>query len=199
MKQLNYKPIILIIVALILGFSLVRQWRLQEKVAVALSPSENQTLANEVAQLYRQNQKLRKENSNFKDEKLKLTESAAGKENSAVILDESIAKLKVVSAAYPVFGEGVKVWVSHYLALTQLVDLINAIRNSGAEALTINGKRIGPTPSVDQFAGGNYFELEIIGDQDILAEALSRQGGILEQLGMGSVEKADYLVLPAIE
>lgn len=189
--------IVLVLFAILLGFLIMRQIVVQKDVKTALSAPENQLLSQEVAQLYRQSEKLRKENSELKEEKLKLTESMAGREEANQIADETIAKLKVVSAEYPISGEGVKVWINHYLALTQLVDLINAVRNSGAEALTINGKRMGPKTAFDQAAESYY--LEIIGNKDILAEALSRQGGILEQIGMGNVEKANYLVLPAVD
>lgn len=189
--------IVLVLFAILLGFLVMRQIVVQKDVKTALSAPENQLLSQEVAQLYRQSEKLRKENSELKEEKLKLTESMAGREEANQIADETIAKLKVVSAEYPISGEGVKVWINHYLALTQLVDLINAVRNSGAEALTINGKRMGPKTAFDQAAESYY--LEIIGNKDILAEALSRQGGILEQIGMGNVEKTNYLVLPAVD
>ncbi len=195
--ETKIKNFLLIVVAVLLGFLVVRQFLAQSRVKEALSIDENRRLAQEVAQLYRQNQQLRKENSQLKEEKLRLTELITGREETTRVVDETIAKLKVISGEYTVAGEGVRVRINHYLALTQLVDLVNAIRNSGAEAISLNGQRIGPRTPLSATAE-NYL-LEIIGDKEILAEALSRKGGILEQLGMGEVEKVNLLVLPAID
>lgn len=91
---------------------------------------------------------------------------------------------------------------------TDVLSVINELKNAGAEAISINGQRIVPTTSIS--CGGNIidingekvgapFEIKAIGLPEQLA-ALSRQGGYLEILKDASVgvelKKSNSITIP---
>lgn len=91
---------------------------------------------------------------------------------------------------------------------TDVLSVINELKNAGAEAISINDQRIAPTTSIS--CGGNIidingekvgapFEIKAIGLPEQLA-ALSRQGGYLEILKEASVgvdlKKSNNITIP---
>ena len=79
------------------------------------------------------------------------------------------------------------------------MDFLNALRNIGAEAIVINEKRIGPATGIGENTFSLPYRFQALGNKDILYEALTRRGGIIEQIGQGKVEKKDNLLLPAVK
>ena len=82
--------------------------------------------------------------------------------------------------------------ISNYLIHdTDLLTLVNELKNAGAEAISINSERI--TNSTSITCDGNVilingnkvsspFEIKVIGSQEALLGAIQRPGGFLEEL-----------------
>lgn len=97
-------------------------------------------------------------------------------------------------------------YVLHYIDLIQVV---NALKNAGAEAISINGQRIvsttaivciGNVISINGEKVANPFEIKAIGDQEKLYGGITMLGGyvgILQNYGLvRSVEKQENIEIP---
>ena len=93
-------------------------------------------------------------------------------------------------------GPGVSVSFNYRLDKTQLIDLVNALRNSGAEAIAINGKRVLTETAMQGFEGEQDYLIEVIGESEVLHDALTRPGGIFDIVAPGEAKKSEKLTLP---
>lgn len=97
-------------------------------------------------------------------------------------------------------------YVLHYIDLIQVV---NALKNAGAEAISINGQRIVSTSSIVCIGNvisingekvANPFEIKAVGDQEKLYGGITMLGGyigILQKYGLvKSVEKQENIEIP---
>jgi len=188
----------LIALAVVLGTIVGRQITIQKKVQNALDPDTTESVAIEVSQLIKENQELRRKRNLLAEERTKLKNLYSDRSEAVDTVEANIDKYKVVAGVTEVTGPGVILTVDHELALTQLVDLINAIRNSGAETMALNERRIVATSSFGNDDLGTYFKFEIVGDKAVLSDALMRKGGILDQITNGKVEESDGLTLAPV-
>ncbi|HKM38966.1 MAG TPA: DUF881 domain-containing protein [bacterium] len=91
-----------------------------------------------------------------------------------------------------------------------LLKLVNELKASGAEAITVNGQRViaateircaGPTISVNNTRISPPYAVEAIGDPAALESALKMRGGIIETMQFWGIqvqiEKKEQLLLPA--
>jgi uncharacterized protein YlxW (UPF0749 family) len=114
-----------------------------------------------------------------------------GKETPAG-LTELVAELnrvKVLNGMVAVTGPGVELLVDGPLTALDLQDLINELRNAGAEAIALNGNRLVVNSVVTVAGGGQIavdgqpidrpYRFEAIGDPDTIETALIRGGGLL--------------------
>lgn len=143
---------------------------------------------------------------------------------SDVKTQEKIKKYEIILGLTKVQGEGVTITVadnneqkdnssfasinnSNYLVHDgNLVAIINELKIAGAEAISINGKRIVNSTSINcagnviQINGekvGSPFVINAIGDKDLLYGELTKNGGTLYKLKkygvLTSIKKADSI------
>jgi uncharacterized protein YlxW (UPF0749 family) len=125
-----------------------------------------------------------------------------------------VNNLRIANGMIKVSGPGVQVVVSGPISVLDLHDLINELRNAGAEAMALNGRRLvawsaistdGERVTVDGTPVEAPYRLEAIGDASTLEVALNRPGGLvylLQQAGASvsvSVEQLDKLTLSVYE
>ena len=111
-------------------------------------------------------------------------------------------------------GPGVEVTVAGPLPGDGVEDLLNELRNAGAEAIAVGDVRIVPGAVVAGAGGaltlgerplGNPVHIRAIGPPSILAGSLTRAGGPIAQLGarfpevLIKVEALDSIDLPATD
>ncbi len=140
------------------------------------------------------------------------------KQNDAV--DEGLgASLGTASALRRAYGPGVQVTVTEAVTTGQnpavrdleLRAVVNSLWRAGAEAIAINGQRIGPQTNirlagaavlVNLHAVSSPYVVEAIGDPDALSAALQGDGAVLDlsrRSGVAvSVSPASALALPAL-
>jgi len=186
------KNLILIgLVGIILGFFVAQQFYLHKKITETIQPENEKNLALEVTELIKTNRDLEKEVEDLNDQHNKLVESADDVKTANVTLEENLTKYEIVLGLSEVYGEGVELVFDSKVSSTQLIDLLNAIKNIGADAIQINDARVVPTTSIT----GGFFDpplkIKIIGEKRLLSESLTRKGGILEQIGYGKVTELD--------
>lgn len=186
------------ITCLALGYILVRQFYLQQIVIKVTQPETGSSMALEVTELIKTNDKLRKEIDNLNGQLSKLGKSTVDLQAANEALNENLEHYKIVLGLTKVKGSGVEITFPQKIESTQLIDLINAIKNIGVEAIAINNNRFGPYTSIESGVFYPPTVISVIGDQELLNDSLIRPGGIIEQIGNGEIEKKDNLKLKSI-
>lgn len=195
----NRKNIAILIGAcLILGFILSRQFFLHKRVKIETQPEQESELAIEVSELIKGNKELILERNKLTDQYSLIHKSSEDQKSTLVSLQNSIEQYNIILGLVPVNGPGVTIQFDEMLDTTQLTDFMNALRNIGAEAISINGRRITPATGWDIKTFSAPYKIQAIGNANLLKESLERRGGIMENLGFsGTVIEEKKLNLAA--
>jgi len=188
-----------IIVVVVLGLLLSLQNKASFALRKALDPQSQEQLSLVVALSFEDNRKLQDQLKQTQEEIGKLKTSATSSRSQRETLQERLNEAELILGEVPVEGEGVEVVFEKGLTTQQAIDLTNALRSIGAEAIGINGKRILWKTGIDEGLLRNSATLQVIGQKSLLAESLKRRGGILEQIGQPNrLSEQDQLKLPSI-
>jgi uncharacterized protein YlxW (UPF0749 family) len=198
-------------VALILGVLLVVQLRAQSS-DTGLDTLSAQDLSDLVANLNTRNDGLRGEVAATQAQLDSLTAAAERGDTSLGQAQNDLARIRSWAGLLPVAGPGIQIQVAGPIGAFAVDDLLNELRNAGAEALTVAGVRVVPGSVVGGDAGSlsiedtpltDPFEIDAIGNGPTLTGSLTRSGGIIAQLSATfpdvtvTVSPADLLDLPA--
>lgn len=200
-------------VTAILGFLVVVQLKSQAS-APGLSGQTAQELTVLVANLSTRNDQLRDEISTLEAQATDLSEGQTRGDSSVDAVRSDLARVKAWIGLAPVRGPGVEVTVAGPLPGDGVEDLLNELRNAGAEAIAVEDTRIVPGAVVAGASGsltlgdqalGNPLHIRAIGTPSILTGSLTRVGGPIAQLGarfpevLIEVDAVDSMDLPATE
>ncbi|MDA8216641.1 MAG: DUF881 domain-containing protein, partial [Dehalococcoidales bacterium] len=172
------------------GIMLVTQFRTHTRIVkdtLALPLNEQMMI---VGNLSDSNQKLRKEVETLQDQ-LNAYEGTVGKSE----LDRMVAdvnQLRIVNGVSEVSGPGIEVTINANLVPEDLQDMVNELRDAGAEAIAVNGHRVVVDTSF-VYQGGEVvingdqiirppYVVDAVGNADDLERALNRQGGLVASL-----------------
>lgn len=198
-------------VALVLGLLVVIQVRAQAGNA-GFAQLSSQDLTVLVANLNARNDQLRREVSTLDDELAALEQNRSRGEESLDELRADLRRVRAYAGLDPVGGPGVTIAISGPIDGSGVAELINELRNAGAEAIGVGDVRIvngvvvtGPpgAASIGDARLGPVFELLAIGAPDKLTGSLTRSGGVIAQLAATEPEVAvtvtpvDRIELPA--
>jgi uncharacterized protein YlxW (UPF0749 family) len=199
------------IVALILGMLVVIQLRSQASSS-GLAQLSSQDLTILVANLNARNDQLRREGSSLEVELATLTANQSRGDLSMDEISADLERVRAYAGLDPVGGPGVIISIRGPIDGSGVEELINELRNAGAEAIATGGVRVvagvvvtGPPggAQVDGVALGDMFDLTAIGAPDKLTGSLTRSGGVIAQLAatqedvVVTVTPVDRLELPA--
>jgi len=194
-KRLDY--IIIGITCFLLGIFLVSQYLAGKQIKKIIQPENTEVLALEVA-------KLTKNNADLRHQITTLTSDLDKYQNSKEVAQKvknELSTLQLVNGEVSTFGQGVVMRIDKPLSQTQIVDLVNALRNIGTYLISINNQRI----TANFFIPNNYFsspyEIKALGNKTVLESALTRKGGIIEQIAGDDKSKfeittTDNLIIP---
>jgi len=129
---------------------------------------------------------------------------------------KALADLRVLTGTVAVEGPGVVVRVEDgggRVGWEVLLDIVQELRDAGAEAIAVNGRRVVASTWLGPADGGAVvdgarieppYELEAIGPSDVIAEALDIPGGPLSVLSAlpgvsAEVREVEGLLLPRAE
>ena len=200
----------LALIALLIGITLVAQFRSQARPA-ALSSLPVAELSTRIQTLSDANRQLRTALAEQRD-LLEEYQAAGAQGFSALdVSREEVRRIRAFGGLSAVEGQGIVVRVSGSLDAIAVNDLLNELRNAGAEALSLDDVRVtassvvvqgARTLEIDTVAIGRTFRLLAIGDADGLVAALQRPGGIVTQLEQFvratiTVSQSEALQLPA--
>jgi uncharacterized protein YlxW (UPF0749 family) len=200
-------------VALLLGFLVVAQLRGQVADA-SLSQQSAQDLTLLIANLNTHNEQLRGDIATLEQQLAALTSSHARGDSAAGQLRAELDQIQGWAGLRAVQGPGITIHVAGDISGEGVEDLLNEVRNGGAEAISIGGVRVVPgtvvagaagSLSVENTALNGTFEIRAIGSPQILTGSLTRAGGIIAQLSVTfpeasiSVTPLDVVAIPATD
>lgn len=199
------------VVALILGVLVVIQLRAQSG-GDQLGTLSTQELTVLVANLNARNDQLRTEIADLDAEAAALEAGRARGETSVGQVERDLLRVRGWAGLDPVEGSGVRLTVSGPIAGSAVEDVLNELRNAGAEAIAVDAVRVVPGAVVAGPPGGvsiedtdlpDPFEIAAIGDPQVLTGTLTRAGGVVAQLAatypqaVVTVTPVERMVVPA--
>ena len=170
---------------------MIAQLRSQGAVP-GLSGLSAQELTVLVANVNSRNAQLRTEVANLERQLANLSASRDRGESAVDALRADLARIRTWAGLVPVAGPGVTISVSGQISAHAIRDLMNELRNVGAEAISIGGVRVvagtvvavaAGGPSLDGNALSDPFDIVAIGSPQTLTGALTRTGGVVAQIG----------------
>jgi uncharacterized protein YlxW (UPF0749 family) len=135
----------LIIVSLIgiaLGFLVVVQLRSQAAVARTLAAQDDTSVALLINDLNQANNQLLQQSESLTQQEAQLREALASGGADARSIQKELTTLEEINGVIPVHGAGLTVRIQGSMTDFELQDLLNNLRNAGAEAFDLNGYRI---------------------------------------------------------
>ena len=202
------------IIALFLGVAVVTQFRSQDVYSRSLNLETPSSLTTLIANLSETNNELRNEISDLRRDVANAQDSVSSGRGSLTEGERQIAQLRVFSAQSAVGGPGVAIKIDGAFDERALSDLVNELRNAGAEAISVNEVRVGPhsyfTGAADRAVAVDGHQLRgpwtvrAVGAPDVVYVAMTRIGGIIGQFELiyrntrFAVSKETALDLPAL-
>jgi uncharacterized protein YlxW (UPF0749 family) len=177
-------------VAFVLGLLVIVQLRTQASGA-AFAGLSSQELTVLVANLNDRNDGLRGEIGTLERELATLSANTQRGEVSVDELRADLRRVRLYAGIDPATGPGVVIRIRGPVDGSGVEDLVNELRNAGAEAIAVEAIRLVPgvvtmgaagAVTVDGVSLGDSFELSAIGAPDKLTGSLTRSGGIIAQL-----------------
>ena len=195
------------------GFLLVTQLRATEGVGERLDVEREEDLAQILADLSTESDRLQGEITSLRLTLLAFENSAEGEDLALRSLQNRLAELQVLAGTVAVDGEGVRLTVEDPEAqVTQdlLVDAVQELRDAGAEAIAVNDLRLVASSAFTTRNGkvvldGTPLEapltINAIGPSDTIAKALAIPGGAVDSLQSrpqvtATVEPLEELTIP---
>jgi uncharacterized protein YlxW (UPF0749 family) len=177
-------------VAALLGVLAIGQLRGQAGVPglSALSATE---LTQLIANLTAGNDDLRAEIGELQRQEAELVDTKQRGDTTVDELTADLERIRAWSGITAVMGQGIVITIHGPIGGDGVEDLLNELRNAGAEAVAVGGVRVvggvvvAGTPgalSIENEAIGDAFEIRAIGSPQILTGTLTRTGGVIAQV-----------------
>ncbi|MBQ3076911.1 MAG: DUF881 domain-containing protein [Clostridia bacterium] len=217
-------------VCLLFGFLFAMQFKsvdITSENAVNNQLLRTQELQNMLNEERQKNDALYQELLTLKDDIARYRELSLQSGDYAAVLNNELRRAELVAGFTDVIGPGVTVTMSDSVAsvagdgLTvdpsyliihdnDILQVVNELRDAGAEAISINGERLlatseircaGSIVSVNNNRYAAPFVIRAIGDPEALESALKMRGGVIEQLAFFQIEvdvqKSDEVLIRA--
>lgn len=201
---------VLAVFCFVLGLSLVVQCRSQQVIRTREEGMSRADQATIIGNLVAANAQLRDEIASLETQ-VRAYETASGRTRLEELVDE-LNRVKIINGLVEVSGPGVEVRIDGDVSALDLQDMVNELRNAGAEAIAINGQRVTIFSVIASDSEGDLtingvpieqpFVLQAIGDPQTMQTALLRAGGLIavfEHSYTGltvTVQQRSKLVLP---
>ena len=200
-------------VATLLGILVVGQLRGQAGVP-GLSALTATELTQLIANLTAGNDELRDEVANLGQQETHLIEARDRGASTVGELANDLERIRAWAGLIAVTGQGIAIVVDGPIGGDGIEELLNELRNAGAEAIAIDGVRVvagvvvAGAPgslSIENAPLGDSFEIRAIGSPQILTGTLTRTGGVVAQVGATypdarlTVGPVESMTLPATE
>src|SRR5919108_2710466 len=202
------------VVALFLGLAAATQFRSQDVYSRSLNLETPSSLTTLIANLSETNNELRNEIFDLRRDVDNAQNEVASGQGTLTEDQRQLQRLRVFSAESAVAGPGIAIRIDGTFDERAMSDLVNELRNAGAEAIGINEMRVGPRSfftgapdhaiAVDGRPLRGPWTVRAIGAPDVVYVAMTRTGGIIGQFELiyrgthFGVTKENGLDLPAL-
>jgi uncharacterized protein YlxW (UPF0749 family) len=202
------------VVALFLGVLAVTQIQAQDVYSRSLQLETPASLTTLIANLSERNNAIKEEILDLRRRADTARDAIASGKGSLTEAERQLSQLRVFAGMNAVSGAGISVRVEGAFDERALSDLVNELRNAGAEAIAINAARVGPRSwfgatadrslTVDSVAVRGPWQVRAIGAPEVMYVAMTRTGGIIGQFELiykdtrFAVSKESALDLPAL-
>lgn len=182
------------VLAAAVGFLLVTQFRGQERFTQRLEAESEGDLARILASLNSETDSLREEIASLKLQLLTLQTSSARDTAAVRAAREQLTALEILAGTSPAHGPGVVVRIAdpnRALRYDTFVDIVQELRDAGAEAIAINEHRVGVQSAFTQDGDAvmldgarlaSPYRVVAIGGPDTLDAGLAIPGGVVDTL-----------------
>ncbi|SOB92430.1 uncharacterized protein YlxW (UPF0749 family) [Ureibacillus xyleni] len=225
-SKFTRKQFIVLIVCISTGFIIGYSYKLtKDEVKVNTSYLEQEeSYREELISQQERNKELTEELTALQTKRREYEKNFAENEEDYGHLLEEAENLRLLLGEIPAHGEGIRVTLKdgeynpnstnpneYIVHESHVFSVINELKVSGAEAISINGQRLksnsyircnGPVITID---GNQYpapFIIEAVGDVDTLIPALKLVGGVFDQLLndriVVTIEESDFIQMPTI-
>ncbi|MEO8250878.1 MAG: DUF881 domain-containing protein [Chloroflexota bacterium] len=198
------------LVAMLIGVLAVGQLNAHARPS-EVSNLSAQELSTLIETLTARNRELRTGLADIREQLREYELSGPQSQSTLQVSREDLRRITAFGGLAAVDGQGIEMDVDGSLDAIALNDLVNELRNAGAEAIAVDNVRItarsvaiqGPSSlEIDGVAVGRRLSLKAIGSPDGLLGAMQRPGGIISQLKLViratiQVRQVDALELPA--
>lgn len=177
-------------VAIVIGLLLVGQLRSQAR-PVDLSSLSAQELSTLIETLNTKNVELADGLADLREDIREYERAQLEGQSDLAITEETLLRISAFGGLVPVRGQGIRIEIEGAFDPTAVNDLINELRNAGAEAIAIDDVRVTARTvavlgtsaiELDGVPIGSRFVIRAIGSPDGLQSAIERPGGILRLL-----------------
>ena len=200
----------------LVGFLLTAQFRAQRGVTQQLEAESEQDLTRIFASLNEESAALRDETSQLRLELAALESSAERDQLAREAAQRQLEELEILAGVVPARGPGVSVRITDPkgdFEFETLLDLVQELRDAGAEAIAVNGRRVGASTAFSSRRGvltvdgqeiREPYEVVAIGDPATLEVGLKIPGGAVDTVDAldgtrVSVERRSEVRVPALE
>ena len=208
--------VVVAVIAAVVGFLLVGQARGQQRFSQRLQAESEGDLTRILASLNATSDQQKDEIATLKLQLQAFKDSSQRDTASDRAALQQLSDLAVLAGTVPVHGPGVVVTItdpSSSLAYDSLIDVVEELRDAGAEAISINQRRVsartafaeaGGAITVDGSALDAPYVVTAIGQSSTLESGLEIPGGAVDSLSAAKdvnvevVRQAD-LQLPALD
>lgn len=185
-------PVLLAVAAAVVGFLLVGQLQGPRRESPPLEAESEGDLARILSDLNAEADALQSEIAELKVQLGELRRSSRDESAAAEAAAEQLRNLQVLAGTTPVTGPGVLVTIAdpnQLLTYDTMIDIVQELRDAGAEAVAVNGNRIGVASAfaerdggitVDGVAVAAPFRIVAIGQPATLEGGLKIPGGAVD-------------------
>ncbi|MGI8686017.1 MAG: DUF881 domain-containing protein [Acidimicrobiales bacterium] len=215
MRSVGSGPVLVVVATAVVGFLLVSQMGTSERFRQRLEAESEEDLARILASLTDEADALRDEISDLKLQLVNLRNSSRQDGTAERAAREQIDALAVLAGTVAVTGPGLTLVVEDpdtAVRYDALIDAVQELRDAGAEAVAINGLRIGVASSLaeredrillDGTALSAPYRITAIGQATTLEGGLKIPGGVLDSLDAlrgvrAEVQRSAKLDVPAL-
>jgi uncharacterized protein YlxW (UPF0749 family) len=200
----------LTLVALLIGVLLVAQLRSQAR-PTEISSLSAQDLSTLIETLSDRNRELRASLADAREQLREYLVAEAQGQSALDVSREDLRRIVAFGGMGSVEGQGIVISVDGDLDSIAVNDLVNELRNAGAEAIAVDQVRITARSvcvqgtdslAIDGTPIGRSFSIRAVGDPAGLLAALQRPGGIISQLKLFvsatiDVLQSSHVIIPA--
>lgn len=186
--------VVVVILAAVVGFLLIGQVQGPRRPATPLAAETEGDLARILAGLNSEADALQAEIAELKVQLNDLRRSSESEAAAAQAVIDQLQSLQVLAGTVAVAGPGVAVTVqdpSKSVGFDAMIDVIQELRDAGAEAVEVNGRRVGVASAFSERSGAVVldgstlqppYRIEAIGQPATLEGGLKIPGGAIDAM-----------------